>query len=132
MFYFSKPIAIHDLDNQHDNEINRLRQDLTSATQQCMKLEEANRAWQNYQYEQIERCRQGLQPNIPSLESTEYTSLEALIQSVVRHIDQLQIEKQQILHELNSLKDNIRLNTQRLGNIIIESINEQKFKSFFN
>ncbi len=55
-------MAIHNIDREQ--EIQQLRDDLAAASAHCLHLDEANRAWQKYQYDQIESFKQNLNEKI--------------------------------------------------------------------
>lgn len=111
-----KSIAIHNIDREREEEIRQLRADLATTSAQCFQLEEANRAWQNYPYEQIESFRQKLQQKIPLFNQMEDASLDLFAQHIIHHLDQLNIERDNLMRHIDSLKDEIRLQKQQLGN----------------
>ena len=45
--------------NEHEQELQQLRENLALLTTQCAQLDEANRAWQLYQQSQIDTFRDG-------------------------------------------------------------------------
>jgi hypothetical protein len=83
---------------------------------QCFQLEEANRAWQKYPYEQIEAFRQKLQQKIPLFNQIEDSSLDFIAQQIINHLDQLNFQRDDLMHQIDLLKDEIRLQKQQLGN----------------
>ena len=118
---FLKSIAIHNIDREREEEIRQLRADLATTSAHCFQLEEANRAWQNYPYEQIESFRQKLQHKIPLFNQMEDASLDLFAQHIIHHLDQLNIERDNLMRHIDSLKDEIRLQKQQLGNNTFKS-----------
>ena len=111
-----KNVAIHNIDREREEEIRQLRSDLAAASAHCLQLEEANRAWQKYQYEQIESFRQKLQEQIPIFNQMENASLDFIAQQIINYLDQLNIQRDNLIHHNDLLKDEIRLQKQQLGN----------------
>ncbi|CAF3671069.1 unnamed protein product [Adineta steineri] len=108
-------IGIHNVDRDRDEEIRQLRTDLAAATAHCQSLDEANRAWQKFQNEQIESFRQKFQEQIPSLNQMENTSLDFIAQEIGNHLNQLNIQHDNLMHHMNTLKDEIQVQKQQLG-----------------
>ncbi|CAF1445601.1 unnamed protein product, partial [Rotaria sp. Silwood1] len=107
-------VGIHSIDRERENEIHQLRTDLAVASARCFELEEANTAWRNYQYEQIESLRKKLQELIPSLNLIENSSLDILTQQIIDYLNQLNIQQDNLLRQNDLLKDEIRLQKQQL------------------
>ncbi|CAF1445487.1 unnamed protein product, partial [Rotaria sordida] len=107
-------IGIHNIDREPDDEIHQLQTDLAVASNRCFELEAANSAWQKYQYEQIESLRKKLQEQIPSLNQIENSSLDFITQQILDYLHQLNIQRDNLLHQNDLLKDEIRLQKQQL------------------
>ncbi|CAF3904832.1 unnamed protein product, partial [Rotaria sp. Silwood1] len=107
-------VGIHSIDRERENEIHQLRTDLAVASARCFELEEANTAWRNYQYEQIESLRKKLQELIPSLNLIENSSLDIITQQIIDYLNQLNIQQDNLLRQNDLLKDEIRLQKQQL------------------
>ncbi|CAF1375878.1 unnamed protein product, partial [Rotaria sordida] len=107
-------IGIHNIDRERDDEIHQLQTDLAVASNRCFELEAANSAWQKYQYEQIESLRKKLQEQIPSLNQIENSSLDFITQQILDYLHQLNIQRDNLLHQNDLLKDEIRLQKQQL------------------
>ncbi|CAF4270640.1 unnamed protein product, partial [Rotaria magnacalcarata] len=107
-------VAIHNVNREHEQEIYQLRTDLATASARCLELEEANCAWQNYQYGQIESLRKKLQDQIPSLNEIDNASLEYLSQQIIHHLDHLYAERDDLIRHNDLLKDEIRIQKQQL------------------
>ncbi len=123
-----KNVPIHNIDREE--EIRQLRIDLAAASAHCLQLEEANRAWQKYQYDQIESFRQKLQQQIPTFNQIENTSLDFIAQQIFNYLDQLNIQRDNLIHQNDLLKDEIRIQKQQLGNYFFKS-NKTVFNIIF-
>jgi len=123
-----KNVLIHNIDREE--EIRQLRIDLAAASAHCLQLEEANRAWQKYQYDQIESFRQKLQEQIPTFNQIENTSLDFIAQQIFNYLDQLNIQRDNLIHQNDLLKDEIRIQKQQLGNYFFKS-NKTVFNIIF-
>jgi hypothetical protein len=110
-FVLLKNVLIHNIDREE--EIRQLRIDLAAASAHCLQLDEANRAWQKYQHDQIESFRQKLQEQIPTFNQIENTSLDFIIQQIINYLDQLNIQRDNLIQQNNLLKDEIRLQQQQ-------------------
>ena len=93
-FYLLQSVPIHNINRDREDEFRQLRNDLAAASAHCLQLEEANRAWQKYQQDQIESFRQNLQEQIPSFNQIENPSLDSIAQQIINH-----------LHQVNSQRD---------------------------
>jgi hypothetical protein len=109
-------VAIHDIDRE--DQIRQLRTDLAAASTHCLQLEEANRAWQKYQHDQIESFRQQLQEQIPSFNQIENPSLDFIAQQIINHLHQLNIQRDSLIRQSELLKDEMQLQKQQMGNHI--------------
>jgi hypothetical protein len=114
-------VPIHNIDR--DEEIRELQSDLAAASAHCLQLEEANRAWQKYQYDQIESFKQKLQEQIPTFNQIENPSLDFIAEQIMNYLEQLR-------HQNDLLKDEIRVQKQQLGNYIFKS-NKPVFNYIF-
>jgi hypothetical protein len=110
-----KNIAIHNIDRDRDEEIRQLRTDLAAASAHYLTLEEANCAWQKYQYEQIESFRQKLQDRILPLNQMENSSLDFIAQQILNYLDHLNNQQENLLRHNDLLKEEIQLQKQQLG-----------------
>ncbi|UJR33572.1 hypothetical protein I4U23_021010 [Adineta vaga] len=107
-------VGIHNIDHDRDQEIRQLRADLLASSAHCATLEEANRAWQKYQFDQIETLKQKLQEQIPSLQSMENTSLDFIGQHIMSYFSQLNDQRDNLMRHNDLLKDEIQLQKQQL------------------
>ncbi|CAF5137238.1 unnamed protein product, partial [Rotaria magnacalcarata] len=123
-------VAIHNVNREHEQEIYQLRTDLATASARCLELEEANCAWQNYQYGQIESLRKKLQDQIPSLNEIDNASLEYLSQQIIHHLDHLYAERDDLIRHNDLLKDEIRIQKQQLGNRLFTHESRELIKYF--
>jgi chromosome segregation ATPase len=64
--------------NQQE-EINQLRTDLAMSSAQCLQLEEANNAWQQYQQTQLDHFRHILQEYLPLDENVSFDQAAQMI-----------------------------------------------------
>ncbi|CAF3364647.1 unnamed protein product, partial [Rotaria sp. Silwood2] len=107
-------VAIHNIHGEREDQIRQLQTDLAIASAHCLQLENANTAWQSYQYEQIESLRKNLQELIPSLNLLENSSLDIIAQQIIEYLKQLNIQRDNLLRQNDLLKDEIRLQKQQL------------------
>lgn len=112
--------AFQRVDTSKD-EIQQLRDELTAASAHCSQLEEANRAWQQYQADQIESFRRNLQDKIPMFDENENPSLDLIAQQVVHHLDQLNHQRDELLQQNDILKTDIAAHKKQLGKSIQKS-----------
>jgi hypothetical protein len=110
-----KNIAIHNTDREHEEEVRQLRTDLATASAHCIELEEANRAWQKYQYDQMESFRQKLQEYIPSFDHIENSSLDSVAQQMINYLDQLNIQRDDLMRQIDTLTNEVQLQKRQLG-----------------
>ena len=94
------------------DEIQQLRSDLAAASTHCLQLEEANRAWQKYQHDQVESFTQNLQQQIPTLNPAENPSLDSIGQQIVNYLNQLNSVRDSLVQQNDSLRDEIRAQKQ--------------------
>jgi hypothetical protein len=107
LFSLLQKVAIHNIDRE--DEIRQLQNDLAAASAHCLQLEEANRAWQKYQYDQIETFRQNLQQQIPTLNQIENPSLDSISQQIIDYLDQSNSQRDNLIQENDLLRDEIRV-----------------------
>ena len=108
-------MAIHNLDHVRDEEMRQLRADLAAASTHCSQLEEANRAWQQYQHDQVEAFRRRLQPEVPALEQTENASLDSMAQQILNQLNELHVERGNLRRQMNFLEEEVQAQKQKLG-----------------
>jgi chromosome segregation ATPase len=108
-------VAIHNIDHARDEEMRQLRADLAAASTHCSQLEEANRAWQQYQHDQVEAFRQRLQPEVPALDQTENASLDSMAQQILNQLNELHIERENLRRQMDYLKEEVQAQKQKLG-----------------
>ena len=108
-------VAIHNMGHERTEEIRQLRADLAAASNHCLQLEEANRAWQFYQQSQLDQFRQQLQEQIPMLNQTDDSSLDQMTQHVLNHIGQLAIERDNLMHQTDLLNNEVQLQRDTYG-----------------
>jgi hypothetical protein len=125
-------VAIHNIDRNRDDEIQQLRTDLAAASAHCLQLDEANRAWQKYQYEQIESFRQKLQEQIPSFNQIENPSLDFIAQEIFNYLEQLTTQRDSLIRQNDLLTEEIQLQKQQLGKIICSNRIKQCLIIFSN
>ncbi|CAF1419944.1 unnamed protein product, partial [Adineta steineri] len=74
----------------------KLRQDMKILANQCAQLDEANRAWQQFQQNQLENFRNKLQYSLPIDNNS--NSFDEIAQLIVDHIKQLVNERDTLIH----------------------------------
>ncbi|CAF1461374.1 unnamed protein product [Adineta steineri] len=74
----------------------KLRQDMKILANQCAQLDEANRAWQQFQQNQLESFRNKLQYSLPIDNNS--NSFDEIAQLIVDHIKQLVNERDTLIH----------------------------------
>ena len=122
--------AFQRIDSSKD-EIQQLRDELAAASAHCLQLEEANRAWQQYQSDQIESFRRNLQEKMPLHTGDENPSLDFIGQQVVNHLDQLNHQRDELLQQNDLLKADMVLQKKELGNSIRKSNETSLLYLFF-
>lgn len=78
--------------NITEEELQQLQNNLSGLTTQCLQLDEANRAWQQYHQTQLENFRKQLQDWISCDEND---TLEQIGQRIILQLDQLASSKEQ-------------------------------------
>jgi exonuclease VII small subunit len=97
--------------NEHEQELQQLRESVALLTNQCAQLNEANRAWLQYQQTQLDNFREKIQDYLPMEENS---SLEHAAQQIV---DQITRERQDYTAQYQALE---RTNHDlRSGNSVI-------------
>ncbi|CAF1066100.1 unnamed protein product [Adineta ricciae] len=107
-------VGIHNINRDRDEELRQLRADLSTASARCAALEEANSAWQKYQFDQTESFKQKLQQQIPVLQTLDNTSLDLIGQQVMNYLDQLNEQRDNLIKHNDLLKEEIQLQKQHL------------------
>ena len=88
------------LTDEHEQELQQLRQNITLLTQQCTQLDEANRAWQLYQQTQLDTFKQTMHDFIP-IDDT--LSFEQAAQQITHQITKERQDFTQRYHTLEQL-----------------------------
>jgi len=91
--------------NEHEQELQQLRQNLTLLTNQCAQLDEANRAWQLYQQTQLDHFRNTIQDYLPMDDNL---SLEQAAQQIVDQIIKERTDFTEQYHALEKANDDLR------------------------
>jgi len=81
-----------------DNE-DELRQNLAILTTQCAQLDEANRAWQQFQQAQLDNFRNKLQNN---LSIDQNLSFDEIAQLIINYLHQLVNERDNLIQNLHT------------------------------
>jgi len=98
-FYFQVPIHTSGTKvEQHEEELRELREQVTLLTNQCVQLEGANRAWQQFQQTQSDNFRTKLGDYVPI---DEHTPFDEMAQQI---IDQIVNERQDFNERYETLE----------------------------
>ncbi len=104
--------------NEHDEELRQLRENIATLTSQCTQLDEANRAWQQYQQTQLEHFRNKLQDYLPLDENI---SFDQTAQLIVDQIIKEREEFDQRYQELEKANDDFRIESENNAELIRQS-----------
>ena len=91
--------------NEHEQELQQLRENVTLLTNQCAQLDQANRAWQQYQQTQLNNFQTKLHDYLPVDEST---SFDEIAQQIA---DQITKEREEFIEryaELEKVNEDLR------------------------
>ena len=91
--------------NEHDHELQQLRDNVALLTNQCTQLDEANRAWQLYQQTQLDNFRNTIHNSFP-IDAT--SSLDQLAQQIVNQIIKEREDFTQRYHTLEQFNNNLQ------------------------
>lgn len=92
--------------NEHDAELRQLRENHARLITQCTQLDQANRAWQEFQLGQLDSFRNQLRDYLTIEENTSFDQAARLI---IDLIDKERGEFQQRLTELEKTNEDLRL-----------------------
>lgn len=93
------PITTADVNREQEEELSRVRENLTILTAQCARLDEANRAWQQYHQNELDNFREKLRKDLPMDDSL---SLDDAAHSIVAHLDQVKNEQNRLRQQLQT------------------------------
>jgi prefoldin subunit 5 len=91
--------------NEHEQELQQLRQNIASLTNQCTQLDEANRAWQLYQQTQLDNFTNTIHNYLP-IDLT--SSLDQVAQQIVNHISNEREDFTQRYHALEKVNNDLQ------------------------
>ena len=91
--------------NEHEQELQQLRDNVALLTNQCTQLDEANRAWQLYQQTQLDNFRNTIQNYLPIDETS---SLDLVAQQIVNQITKEREDFTQRYHTLEKFNNDLR------------------------
>ncbi len=93
------------LTNEHEQELQQLRENLTALTNQCAQLDQVNRAWQQFQQIQLESFRNTIHDYLPVDENL---SLEQTAQRIVNQVTKEREDFTQQYYALEKVIDDLR------------------------
>ncbi len=91
--------------NEHEQELQQLRETVTALTNQCAQLDQVNRAWQQFQQTQLENFRNTIHDYLPVDENL---SLEQTAQQIVNQITKEREDFTQQYYALEKVTDDLR------------------------
>ncbi len=91
--------------NEHEQELQQLRDNLALLTSQCAQLDQANHAWQLYQQTQFETFKNTIQHYLPIDETS---SLDQAAQQIIDQIIKERQDFTQQYHSLEKINDDLR------------------------
>jgi hypothetical protein len=101
-FLFYLAITMNQTNNENiqrsDNE-DELQQNLAILTIQCVQLDEANRAWQQFQQAQLDNFRNKLQNK---LSIDQNLSFDEIAQLIINYLNQLVNERDHLIQNLHT------------------------------
>ncbi len=84
--------------HEHEQQLHQLQQHIATLTNQCAQLDEANRAWQQYQQTQLNNFTNIIHNYLPIDDNA---SLEHIAQQIV---DQITTERQHLTEQCQTLE----------------------------
>jgi hypothetical protein len=111
--------------NEHEQELQQLRDNLALLTSQCAQLDQANHAWQLYQQTQFETFKNTIQHYLPIDETS---SLDQAAQQIIDQIIKERQDFTQQYHSLEKINDDLRTesstNLETIKQSYVNTINE--------
>jgi hypothetical protein len=105
-FSFQVPIHTSGINNEREaEELRQLRENIVSLTGQCAQLDEANRAWQQYQQTQFDNFRDKICDVLPIDENT---SFDEIAQQITEQISKEREDFSERYAELEKTIDELR------------------------
>jgi chromosome segregation ATPase len=101
--------------NEHEQELQQLRQNIASLTNQCTQLDEANRAWQLYQQTQLDNFTNTIHNYLP-IDQT--SSLDQVAQQIVNHISNEREDFTQRYHSLEKVNNDLQSSKIYINDLI--------------
>jgi len=93
------------LSNEHEQELQQLRENVTTLTNQCAQLDQANRAWQLFQQTQLDNFRNTIHDYFSIDENL---SLEQTAQQIVNQISKEREDFTRQYYALEKVNDDLR------------------------
>jgi exonuclease VII small subunit len=91
--------------NEHEQELQQLRETVTALTNQCAQFDQVNRAWQQFQQTQLENFRSTIHDYFSIDENL---SLEQTAQQIVNQITKEREDFTQQYYALEKVTDDLR------------------------
>ncbi|CAF4111061.1 unnamed protein product, partial [Rotaria sordida] len=118
-------VPIHTSVVDEQNELEQLREAVTFLTVQCAQLDEANRAWQQYQQTQLHVFLSKLHDYLPIEESTSFDEIaQQIVEQISKEREDFNIRYQALEKELNNLRSESGINIQSDVNTV-NKLNEE-------
>ncbi|CAF0778122.1 unnamed protein product [Rotaria sordida] len=118
-------VPIHTSVVDEQNELEQLREAVTFLTAQCAQLDEANRAWQQYQQTQLHVFLSKLHDYLPIEESTSFDEIaQHIVNQIIQEREDFNIRYEALEKELNNLRSESGINIQSDVNTV-NKLNEE-------
>jgi hypothetical protein len=104
--FYLQSIPVDNVNQEQEKELNQLRIDLAALTTQCAQLDEANRAWQQYQPAQLHHLQNKLQDYLPLYDNISFEELSQMILDLIIKEREDFNQRYQMLQKTN---DDLRL-----------------------
>lgn len=108
-----------EIDGKQQDEIRQLRENLTTLTGQCARLDEANRAWQQYHQDEFDGFRDKLRKSLP-VDSSQ--SLGDAADMIAAHLNQMKHEQD----DLRSSKDLFEASVKKYSSFHSETVDDDQ------
>ncbi|CAF3345337.1 unnamed protein product [Rotaria sp. Silwood1] len=106
-------------------ELEQLRETVALLTSQCAQLDEANRAWQQYQQAELHVFISKLRDFLPITESTSFDEVaQHIIDQVIKEREDFNLRHQALEKELNHLRSESGINVQPMQPSDVDIVNQ--------
>ncbi|CAF3726526.1 unnamed protein product [Rotaria magnacalcarata] len=109
----------------HDQELAQLRETVTILTAQCAQLDEANRAWQQYNQTQVQDFQSKLKDYLPLDQNTSLdSSAEQIIEQILKTKEDFNVTNEALREEIVNIRLESGTNLETIKESYLNTINE--------